>query len=77
MTTELERAVAFEDALLESAAERIERVPLGSAVFTDSLPVVWSLNLLRVEQPGPTAEVAIRNAAPRITDVIEDFFICL
>ena len=56
MTTELERAVAFEDALLESAAERIERVPLGSAVFTDSLPVVWSLNLLRVEQPGPTVE---------------------
>jgi ribosomal protein S18 acetylase RimI-like enzyme len=56
MTTELDRAVAFEDTLLESAAERIERVPLGTAVFTDSLPVVWSLNLLRVEEPGPTAE---------------------
>jgi ribosomal protein S18 acetylase RimI-like enzyme len=56
MTPELERAFAFEDALLESAAERIEPVPLGSAFFTDSLPVVWSLNLLRVEQVGPTAE---------------------
>jgi predicted GNAT family acetyltransferase len=56
MTSELDRAVAFEQALLESAAERIERVPLGTAVFTDSLPVVWSLNLLRVEQSGPTAE---------------------
>jgi ribosomal protein S18 acetylase RimI-like enzyme len=56
MTPELERAATFEDALLESAAERIERVPLGSAVFTDSLPVVWSLNLLRIEQSGPTAE---------------------
>jgi predicted GNAT family acetyltransferase len=56
MTPELERAAAFEDALLESAAERIERVPLGSAVFTDSLPVVWSLNLLRVEETGASAE---------------------
>ena len=56
MTAELERAAAFEDALLESAAERIERVPLGSAVFTDSLPVVWSLNLLRVEEAGASAE---------------------
>jgi GNAT superfamily N-acetyltransferase len=56
MTAELERAAAFEDALLETAAERIERVPLGSAVFTDSLPVVWSLNLLRVEEAGASAE---------------------
>jgi ribosomal protein S18 acetylase RimI-like enzyme len=56
MTPELERAVAFEHALVETAAERIERVPLGSAVFTDSLPVVWSLNLLRVEETGASAE---------------------
>jgi predicted GNAT family acetyltransferase len=56
MTPELERAAAFEDALLEGAAERIERVPLGSAVFTDSLPVVWSLNLLRVEQADASVE---------------------
>jgi ribosomal protein S18 acetylase RimI-like enzyme len=56
MTHELERAAAFEDTLLEAAVERIERVPLGSAVFTDSLPVVWSLNLLRVEDAGASAE---------------------
>jgi GNAT superfamily N-acetyltransferase len=56
MTPEFERAAAFEDALLEAAAERVERVPLGSAVFTDSLPVVWSLNLLRVEEGGASAE---------------------
>jgi predicted GNAT family acetyltransferase len=30
--------------------------PLGKALFTDSLPVVWSLNFLRVEDVGPTAE---------------------
>jgi ribosomal protein S18 acetylase RimI-like enzyme len=56
MTPELERAAAFEDALLEAAAGRIERVPLGSAFFTDSLPVVWSLNLMRVEKAGAGAE---------------------
>ena len=56
MTPELERAAAFEDALLEAAAERIERIPLGSAVFTDSLPVVWSLNLLRVDVSSASVE---------------------
>jgi len=65
MTAELERAAAFEDALLEAAAERIERVPLGSAVFTDSLPVVWSLNLLRVEEAAASAE-AIAAEAERL-----------
>ena len=62
MTPELERAAAFEDALLEAAAERIERVPLGSAVFTDSLPVVWSLNHLRVEEPGAGVEEIVAEA---------------
>ena len=56
MTPELDRAAAFEDALLEAASERIERVPLGSAVFTDSLPVVWSLNLLRVDVSSASVE---------------------
>ena len=56
MTTELERAIAFEDSLLETAVERIEPNPLGSAVFTDSLPLIWSLNHLRVERTDATAE---------------------
>jgi ribosomal protein S18 acetylase RimI-like enzyme len=56
MRTELERANAFEEALLEAAVDRIEPNPLGSAVFTDSLPRVWSLNLLRVDRPEATAE---------------------
>jgi predicted GNAT family acetyltransferase len=56
MTTELERALAFEEALLEEAAERIEPNPLGSAVFTDSLPLIWSLNHLRVDTPTATAD---------------------
>jgi ribosomal protein S18 acetylase RimI-like enzyme len=56
MKTELERAIAFENSLLEAAVERIEPNPLGSAVFTDSLPLIWSLNHLRVERADATVE---------------------
>jgi predicted GNAT family acetyltransferase len=56
MTTELQQAFAFEEALLEAVAERIEPHPLGSAVVTDSLPLIWSLNHLRVERANATAE---------------------
>jgi ribosomal protein S18 acetylase RimI-like enzyme len=60
MTTELERAIAFEEALREAAVERIEPNPLGTAVFTDSLPRIWSLNHLRVERTNATAdEIAV------------------
>jgi predicted GNAT family acetyltransferase len=56
MTPELQHAVAFEERLRDEAADRVETIPLGQAVFTDSLPVVWSLNLLRIDKIGPTAE---------------------
>jgi ribosomal protein S18 acetylase RimI-like enzyme len=56
MTPELERGIAFEEALREAAAERVERVPLGTAVFNDSLPRVWSLNTLRMEKANVSAE---------------------
>jgi ribosomal protein S18 acetylase RimI-like enzyme len=56
MTSELARATAFEEALRDAAAERVVASPLGSAVFNDTLPLVWSLNTLRVERTGTTAE---------------------
>jgi ribosomal protein S18 acetylase RimI-like enzyme len=56
MTSELARALAFEEALRDAAAERVVASPLGSAVFNDKLPLVWTLNTLRVEKPGATAE---------------------
>ena len=55
MTPELERATAFERELQDAAADRVETIPLGQALFTDSLPIVWSLNFLRVEDAGSTA----------------------
>jgi predicted GNAT family acetyltransferase len=56
MTPELERAFAFEEALQDAAVDRVESIALGKALFTDSLPAVWSLNFLRVEDVGPSAE---------------------
>jgi ribosomal protein S18 acetylase RimI-like enzyme len=56
MTSELGRAAAFEEALRDAAAERVVVSPLGSAVFNDTLRLVWSLNTLRVERTGATAE---------------------
>jgi predicted GNAT family acetyltransferase len=55
MTAELERAFAFEEALQDAAVDRVETIPFGKALFTGSLPVVWSLNFLRIEAVGPTA----------------------
>jgi ribosomal protein S18 acetylase RimI-like enzyme len=56
MTSELAQAAAFEEALRDAVAERVVASPLGSAVFNDTLPLVWSLNTLRVERAGATAE---------------------
>jgi len=56
MTSELERAAAFEEALWDACAERIVPSTLGTAVFNDSLHRVWSLNVLRVEKAGASAE---------------------
>jgi GNAT superfamily N-acetyltransferase len=60
MSGDLERASAFEEAVRDACAERLVRSPLGTAVFSDSLPRVWSLNLLRAEKAGSGAdEIAI------------------
>ena len=48
MTSELERATAFEDALHVAAAERVARSPLGIAYFNDTLPRIWSANTFQL-----------------------------
>ena len=56
MNSELERAAAFEEAMRDACAERLVPSPLGTAVFNDTLHRVWSLNVLRVENTGASAE---------------------
>jgi ribosomal protein S18 acetylase RimI-like enzyme len=60
MSNDLERAAAFEEAMRDSVAERLVSSSLGTAVFTDSLPRVWSLNTLRIQQRNASAaEIAV------------------
>jgi GNAT superfamily N-acetyltransferase len=56
MTSELERASAFEEAVRDACADRLVPSPLGTAVFNSSLPRVWSLNVLRVDEVEAAAE---------------------
>jgi ribosomal protein S18 acetylase RimI-like enzyme len=49
MKSELERAAAFEEAMRDAAVERTVPFRFGTALFNDTLPVVWSLNCVRVE----------------------------
>lgn len=60
---ELERAIAFEEALRERCAERVVPFRFGRALFNDSFPLVWDLNVLRVDDPtGATAELLAEEA---------------
>jgi ribosomal protein S18 acetylase RimI-like enzyme len=49
MKSELARASAFEEAMRDAAVERTVPSRFGTALFNDTLPVVWSLNCVRVE----------------------------
>jgi ribosomal protein S18 acetylase RimI-like enzyme len=64
--SELERALAFETALRERCAERIVPFRFGRAFFTDSLPLVWDLNVLRVEEPADATAETLATEAERL-----------
>jgi ribosomal protein S18 acetylase RimI-like enzyme len=52
------RARSFEEALRDRCAERILPFAFGRALFNDTYPRVWDLNLLRVDEPsGATVEL--------------------
>jgi ribosomal protein S18 acetylase RimI-like enzyme len=57
------RARNFEEALRDRCAERILPFAFGRALFNDTYPRVWDLNLLRVEEPsGATVELLAAEA---------------
>lgn len=63
MSSELERALSFEEAIRERCAERVVPFRFGRAFFNDTLPHVWDLNVLRVDEPaGATAEALVAEA---------------
>jgi GNAT superfamily N-acetyltransferase len=54
--TELERAIAFEEAVRDHGIDQVVPFRWGDALLTPSLPHVWDLNLLRVTENGAGAE---------------------
>ena len=63
---DLDRAIAFEEALRDRCAERIVRLPYGAALFADSLPRVWDVNLLRIERTDGADAAALAAEADRV-----------
>jgi ribosomal protein S18 acetylase RimI-like enzyme len=64
--SELARAVAFEEALRERCAERIVPFRFGRAVFNDTYPDVWDLNVLRVDEPAGATVALLVDEAERL-----------
>ena len=50
------RALAFQRETLELAAEQVIQIPEGWLIRTPSLPLVWSLNQVRVTRPIETGD---------------------
>lgn len=66
MSSELERAVSFEEAIRERCAERVVPFRFGRAFFNDTLPHVWDLNVLRVDEPAGATVEALAAEAERL-----------
>jgi ribosomal protein S18 acetylase RimI-like enzyme len=64
--SDLERAAAFEEAVRDAAVERRIETRFGPALFTDSYPDIWTLNVLRVEQPAEASATEIAAEAERV-----------
>ncbi|HYY33642.1 MAG TPA: GNAT family N-acetyltransferase [Gaiellaceae bacterium] len=62
MKSDFERAAAFEDSLRDACIERVVPSRFGTALLTDTLPRVWSVNLLRVETADAEADELIAEA---------------
>ena len=61
--TELERAAAFEELMRDRCVERVVETPFGPALFNDTHPTIWFVNVLRADSPGEaTAEVLAAEA---------------
>jgi len=60
--TELERILRFLDESGEAVCDEVRRVRCGTALMTPSLPSVWQMNALRVENPDVTLEELVDEA---------------
>jgi ribosomal protein S18 acetylase RimI-like enzyme len=64
--SDLERAAAFEELIRDRCVERVVETRFGPALFNDTLPTIWSLNVLRAERPGDATADEIAAEADRV-----------
>jgi ribosomal protein S18 acetylase RimI-like enzyme len=64
--SDLARAQRFEESLRERCAERIVPFAFGRALFSDTYPQVWDLNMLRVDRPAGATVAALVEEAERL-----------
>ena len=66
MTSELERAAAFEEAIRDACAERVVETRFGPCLFNDTFARIWNLNVLRAARPQGAAAEDIAAEAERV-----------
>jgi GNAT superfamily N-acetyltransferase len=64
--SDFERAAAFEETIRDAAVERRVDTRFGPALFSDSYPDLWVLNVLRADTPGEASAAEIAEEAHRV-----------
>lgn len=64
--SDFERAAAFEEAVRDAAVERRVDTRFGPALFSDTYPDLWVLNVLRADTPGHASAAEIAAEADRV-----------
>jgi ribosomal protein S18 acetylase RimI-like enzyme len=64
--TELERAAAFEELMRDRCVERVVETRFGPALFNDTHPTTWFLNVLRADNPGEATAEELAAEAERV-----------
>jgi ribosomal protein S18 acetylase RimI-like enzyme len=64
--SDLERAAEFEELIRDLSVERVVDTRFGPALFNDTHPTIWFLNVLRVELPGDATAEEIAAEAERV-----------
>jgi ribosomal protein S18 acetylase RimI-like enzyme len=64
--TELERAAAFEEFMRDRCVERVVETRFGPALFNDTHPTIWFLNVLRADDAGDATAEELAAEADRV-----------
>jgi GNAT superfamily N-acetyltransferase len=67
-TATLERILAYLRRTDEAIVDEVRQVPYGTALLTPSLPLVWQLNAVRVDDPAAPVQAVVAAAEEALSD---------